>query len=174
MNVPNFLSIIRILSIPLLIIFLTNNSKAAFIILLIVVGLTDFFDGYIARKFKKQTRLGMALDSVADKLLILSSFIALAAVYKISLLKLSLIFFREFIVIIGSIFIGFKKGKIEFIESMPATYLGKITTAIQIITLAAVVLNIYPAFFIWLTIVLSLAAGSQYLFIGSKLLSAKI
>lgn len=66
MNIPNLLSILRmILVIPLLYSALTNQ-KTLFLIIFIIGGLTDILDGAIARKFKKTTELGSKLDSIAD------------------------------------------------------------------------------------------------------------
>jgi len=173
MNVPNFLTAVRIILTPILVLFLINDFEIAFIIGLIIAGVTDFFDGFIARKFNRETRLGAELDSAADKFFIISLFITIAVIYKINLIILSLIFFREFIVIVGKILIHVKKNKAEIKELISVTYASKITTAVQIITIAAIIFNIYPWFFVFASMVLSLASGIQYFFIGSKFIFVK-
>jgi len=173
MNAPNFLTIIRILLTPILVVFLINDLEIAFIIGLIIAGATDFFDGFVARKFNRETRLGAELDSAADKFFIISLFITIAVIYRINLVILALIFFREFIVITGKILIYAKKNKAEIKELISVTYLSKITTAVHIITMFAIIFNIYPWFFIFASAVLSLTSGIQYFFIGSKFIFVK-
>lgn len=72
-NVPNILSASRFFLLPLLFIFLNMDMKIAFIILYILVGATDFFDGLIARKFNMLTEIGKKLDSFSDLFFYLAS-----------------------------------------------------------------------------------------------------
>ena len=85
-TIPNIISISRILLSPLMY-FLWGN-KVQLLLLLIVIGLTDFFDGFIARKLKKQTLLGAWLDSIADFVFFIS-FIVFVAIFEFeSIVKL--------------------------------------------------------------------------------------
>ncbi|QVK19911.1 CDP-alcohol phosphatidyltransferase family protein [Mycoplasmatota bacterium] len=72
-TIPNILSVSRAVFLPLLFIFLYNDQRIAFIIGYVTLGLTDFFDGKIARKYNTQTELGMYLDTYADILFFVSS-----------------------------------------------------------------------------------------------------
>ncbi len=65
-NIPNFLSLYRLLSFPLVLYFALNNNENLFVIFLIINLITDILDGLIARVFKQQTELGARLDSIAD------------------------------------------------------------------------------------------------------------
>ncbi len=77
-NVPNFLSISRIMSIPLLIILLSYDEHVAALTVFVCAAISDGLDGFIARRFKQKTMVGAYLDPIADKLLLTSSFVAFA------------------------------------------------------------------------------------------------
>ena len=72
-NVPNALSVSRVLFLPVLIIFVIMDMRLAFLIGYIILGSTDFFDGFIARHFNQKTDIGKTLDSVADIFFYVSS-----------------------------------------------------------------------------------------------------
>jgi CDP-diacylglycerol--glycerol-3-phosphate 3-phosphatidyltransferase len=79
-NLPNSLTLLRIFLVPfLVVVLLTKFSAREFIGLgiFLVAAITDFFDGYFARRFNQMTRLGALLDPIADKLLMSSAFISL-------------------------------------------------------------------------------------------------
>jgi phosphatidylglycerophosphate synthase len=73
LTVPNFLSISRVLFIPLLLFFVQNEMRLAFLIAYLLVVSTDFFDGKIARRFNQCTDIGKILDSYCDLILYLST-----------------------------------------------------------------------------------------------------
>ena len=84
MNLPNKLSIIRVALIPVIVVLLYQQSDACRIIagaLFIIASLTDFLDGYIARKFGQTTKLGKYLDPLADKLTLFSVGFCVALIY---------------------------------------------------------------------------------------------
>lgn len=85
-NIPNALSLSRILFLPLLFVFLYNDLRFAFLIAFILLGSTDFFDGLIAKKFNQQTLLGQKLDSIADVFFYLSQAYFLYILYPTYLL----------------------------------------------------------------------------------------
>ena len=73
LNVPNFLSLSRIVFLPLLFVFVIKDMRLTFLIGFIILGSTDYFDGLIARKFNQKTELGKSLDSIADIFFYVSS-----------------------------------------------------------------------------------------------------
>lgn len=73
LTVPNFLSLCRILFIPLLLYFVHSDMRLAFMITYLIVALTDFFDGKIARKFNQTSEIGKSLDSFCDLIFYLST-----------------------------------------------------------------------------------------------------
>ena len=167
MNLPNFLSIIRILLIPILVFALFKWSTGIFLALLLVTGLTDFFDGYLARKLKKETPNGAMLDILADRLLIITLFIALAIKLDLKLILIFFILFRDIIAVIGQILL-FLRYKFTERAVIRPTLLGKFTTLIQIITIGLLAIGIGHVYLINITIWLSLITGLRYLYIGSR------
>src|ERR1041385_6791105 len=77
-NLPNSLTLFRIFLVPfLVVVLLTKYSNRLGLTIFLVAAITDFFDGYFARRMKKITRLGALLDPIADKLLMSAAFISL-------------------------------------------------------------------------------------------------
>jgi phosphatidylglycerophosphate synthase len=72
LTVPNVLSLSRLILLPMLFMFVITGQDLAFLISFIIIGSTDFFDGYIARKFDQKTEIGKTLDSLADLFFYLS------------------------------------------------------------------------------------------------------
>ena len=82
--IPNFLTISRILAVPFFVFFFYSSffySKVLCLLLFFICSLTDFFDGYLARKYNLVTSFGMFIDPLADKILILTSFFLLHSIY---------------------------------------------------------------------------------------------
>ncbi|MGC9022478.1 MAG: CDP-alcohol phosphatidyltransferase family protein, partial [Dissulfurimicrobium sp.] len=80
MNIPNLFTLIRIVLIPILIIFLINGRFFEALIVFSLAGVTDALDGLIARMLRQKTKIGAILDPIADKLLLTSSYVTLAVV----------------------------------------------------------------------------------------------
>ena len=100
-NIPNLLTIFRILLTPLFIICLFSNYPYAqlwALIIFIIASVTDAFDGYYARKYNQVTRQGKFLDPLADKILVSSAFISFAILKLVPFWMVSLIIFRDLFV----------------------------------------------------------------------------
>ena len=119
LNIPNLLSISRLLLIFPLILFLEINRPFYVFILIIIGGLTDYFDGLIARKFNLKTRLGAILDPLSDKVFYLIPLVFLCKNNLIPFWSLAFILFRE--LIISSLRNVTKDG-------LPASMMGKFKT----------------------------------------------
>lgn len=122
-TIPNMLSVSRGLFLPVLFIFIHMEMNIAFLIGYIILGLTDYFDGKIARKYNMTSEIGASIDSVADVLYYLSSGYFLFALYKSYLIPNII----PFIVLLGIVAItftysGFKFKKVNLLH----TYLQKI------------------------------------------------
>src|SRR5690606_3086491 len=132
---PLFLTLIRLILspiiLPFLFVYLLPLNYVLINIFLAIVfilfSLTDFFDGYIARKYHQESSLGRLLDPIADKFLIFSVLISLLAAGKI--------FFYWVIILIGrEIFImGLRQLALEYAITIPVSWAGKVKTAIQMI-----------------------------------------
>lgn len=128
-NVPNGLTVARIIClVPMVIIGLHNPFQGALIAA--VLGISDFLDGYIARRFNQSTALGRILDPISDRLLLITSFIIFAVTEVVPLWYLLIIGLREVLVSVGTLIIFVKKlprpdvnqlGKISALGSMIAT-----------------------------------------------------
>jgi len=104
-KIPNYLTIVRILLVPVfLILFFNVNIEIAGIVFLIA-GATDVIDGYIARKYNWVTDIGKLLDPLADKLMQISAIISLGIVERLPIWLIAFIFLKELGMIIGAAFI---------------------------------------------------------------------
>lgn len=144
-NFPTALTLIRLvvspLVLPLLLVYFLPfnlcwiNSVLGF--LFIAFSLTDFFDGYLARKMDQETHLGKVLDPIADKFLVYSTLIALLAAHKI--------YFYWVVILIGrEIFLmGVRQVALEHNFSVAVSFLGKFKTAAQMSYLTVAIVNPY-------------------------------
>lgn len=107
-NVPNTLSVIRLLMVPLFVYLFLNKQVVAAVIVFIVAGATDVIDGYIARRFNCTSTLGKVLDPLADKFLQLSAFLCLWIEGYIAWWMPLIYFIKELATALGALFI-FKK-----------------------------------------------------------------
>lgn len=147
MNVPIALTLTRLIVSPLILPFflvyllpfnfwVVNSFLAFFFILL---SLTDFFDGYLARKYQQETALGKLLDPIADKFLCYATMIALVAANKLFFFWAILLIGREFFVMALRL-IALEK-RIE----IPVSWTAKVKTALQMICLMVIILNPYQS-----------------------------
>ena len=136
MNVPNILSIARIILTPLFIILLFADFKMAKVFALLVfaiAAITDAYDGYLARKYNQITPEGKFLDPLADKILVLSAFISFAFINIIDFWMVGIIIFRDLFVT-GLRFIISSRG-FEFVTSKLSKYKTAFQLTIIILTL---------------------------------------
>lgn len=169
-NLPNYLTIIRILLIPLIIVsfyfddlVIVHRVAAS---LFFVAGVTDFFDGYLARKLNIESNFGKMLDPIADKILVGSTLLVLVAFAKVHLIPCILILVREFVV----------SGLREFLStlrvSVPVSNLAKIKTAVQMFALFTLLLGNKGSglsylddignYALWLAAILTIITGYSY------------
>jgi cardiolipin synthase (CMP-forming) len=122
-NVPNLLSILRIALVPVFLWFLLDEFFLAAIVVLAIAGLTDFLDGYLARKLNQITKLGKMLDPVADRLYIFATLLALSATGYVPWWLAALVILRDVLMLISLpvlASVGYR--------SLPVHYLGKAST----------------------------------------------
>ena len=138
MNWPNRITIARVALIPLIVILLqfdSNVCKMLALVAFMVASFTDWLDGYLARRFKIVTNFGKFLDPVADKLLVLSTMIALSGIGQFPAWVCIVVLFRE-LAVDGLRMVAVEQGKV-----IAAGKLGKIKTALQMFTLMLVMLD---------------------------------
>lgn len=181
LNVPNFITLVRILLIPVFVIlFLTptpDRSLSAAVIF-VLAAVTDLLDGYIARRTAQVTKLGKLLDPIADKLLVLSALILLVNIDRISALVALLIIARE-LAVTGIRAIAASEGLIIAAETT-----GKYKMALQVIGITMLILegtglaelgNLHLAGIVtlYLSLILGYVSGGQYVWSFWKQVVAK-
>ncbi len=167
-NIPNLLSAVRILAIPVVIGFLSSpGPQASFLAALIfaLASLTDLLDGYIARQQKKETAVGKLLDPMADKLLVLSCMIMLIPLERIPAWIVVLIIGRE-VAVTGLRGIASAEGMI-----IAASSWGKAKMVFQTLAMIGLMLH-YPylgidfhllgMILLWVSLVITLWSGIDY------------
>jgi cardiolipin synthase (CMP-forming) len=132
---PNAISVLRgLATFPVVWLILDERWRAAFWLALIA-GLSDLIDGWLAKRFQWQSRIGAGLDGLADKLLLFGIFLALVLIGRLPLWWLILVLVRDLIIVVGA---WFYNRLIEKLRPEP-TALGKVSTAAQI-TLALLII----------------------------------
>ncbi len=127
MNLPNAITIIRILLIPLFLYKIIQGEMIFATAVYLIAAISDGLDGFIARFWNLQTKLGTFLDPMADKLLVTASFLTLAVLEIIPLWLALAVISRDFIIVSGSLLVYLMKGELT-IRPQP---IGKITTFFQ-------------------------------------------
>lgn len=128
MNIPNSLTIFRILLIPVYIGLLVYEQFDEALIVLLVAGITDALDGTIARAANQRTRLGAFLDPLADKLLLTSGFVTLSSIHLIPSWVTIVVVSRDAMLLLGTAVAQFTESPID----ITPTFLGKGTTFLQL------------------------------------------
>lgn len=193
MNTPNKLTIFRISLVPLIVLvsvfpyahldimmptYLFNGvflplKNIIVLALFVIASITDFFDGYLARKNNQITTFGKFLDPIADKILVNTLFIILASMKVVPVVAVLLMIWRDTIVD-GVRMMAASKG-----EVISAGILGKIKTVAQMITIIVVLLNNIPFefyrlpvsdFLIWFSTLTSLFSGYAYVFAAKDII----
>ena len=133
MNLPNLLSLLRIILTPLFIIFLFSDDRLLALIIFAVAAITDAYDGHLARKYNQITSQGKFLDPLADKILVLSAFFSFAFIGIIDFWMVGIITFRDMF-ITGLRWVISNKG-FEFVTSKLSKYKTAFQLTIIILTL---------------------------------------
>ncbi|MGB9627445.1 MAG: CDP-diacylglycerol--glycerol-3-phosphate 3-phosphatidyltransferase [Thermodesulfobacteriota bacterium] len=176
MNLPNSLTLIRVLLIPFFVIFIINKSFNLALITFAIAGITDGIDGLIARWTQQRTELGAYLDPIADKLLLIASFITLAIIEMIPSWLTVIVITRDVIILLGFLVMILT----NYHPKINPSLLSKITTVLQICTVLIVLLKNSSSIFkqmsgivIYGTAFFTILSGLQYIYIGTRILNEK-
>ncbi|WP_035766183.1 CDP-diacylglycerol--glycerol-3-phosphate 3-phosphatidyltransferase [Butyrivibrio sp. NC2002] len=155
MNLPNKLTVLRVIMIPFFVVFLLFNilgdaDKWVALGIFIVASLTDMLDGKIARKYNLITDFGKFMDPLADKLLVCSAMICLIELHRIPAWIVVIIIAREFIIS------GFRLIAVENGRVIAASYWGKFKTTFQMIMVILMIADI-PQLALVTTIIMYIA-----------------
>lgn len=175
MNLPNKLTMLRILLIPIFIVVLMLGYFYAAGIIFIAASATDALDGHIARKYNLITNFGKIMDPLADKLLVTSALICLVELGEVAGWMVIVILAREF-VITGLRTVAAGGGVI-----IAAGNSGKIKTVLQMVALAVILLRNWPfALFtnvnvgfiiLWAAVIMTVYSGVEYIVKNKKVFS---
>jgi cardiolipin synthase (CMP-forming) len=178
MNVPNLLSLFRILITFFFILAVYHDRFDYALFLFILQGITDLLDGFIARVMSKKTNLGAYLDPIADKTMLVGAFVMLSIKDIVPLWLPVLIVLKDLVVAVG-FFLLYRLGRT--IKPVP-TMFGKITTTCQIAAVLFILLinifswsnmRIYSDVFIIVTAFFTVLTGCHYVYVGIQMLHEK-
>jgi len=163
-NLPNALTLFRIFLVPVLVVvLLTKFSNFLGLAIFLVAAITDFFDGYFARRLNKTTRLGALLDPIADKLLMSAAFISLVELGVARAWIVVIIIGREFAVS-GLRAIAAQNG-----VTIAASPLGKTKTVAQVIAISLLIVGYELGEFrftgelaLWVVMLFAIVSGIDY------------
>lgn len=175
MNLPNKLTMLRIFLVPIFVFFLLvpllgENTKWLTLAIFIVACLTDFLDGYIARKYSLITNFGKFMDPLADKLLVCSALVVLTSLGKTPSWFVAIIIAREFVVS-GLRLIAVDNGIV-----IAASWWGKFKTTFQMLYIILIIadisaISIITTIAFWLTLALTIVSMVDYLWKNRSVIS---
>jgi CDP-diacylglycerol---glycerol-3-phosphate 3-phosphatidyltransferase len=186
MNIPNALTVTRIFLVPLLVVVLLTKFEGRMILgvrkelvgaaIFGLASLTDWLDGYLARRQHQVTSLGQVMDPLADKLLTSAAFLALVQMGLAPAWMVAIIIGRELAVT------GLRNRAYHRGIAMPASSLGKIKMVAQVVAILALILaDVYlPGFLIigraalWIVVVLALVSAADYFRRFGDLMSTRV
>jgi cardiolipin synthase len=169
LNIPNFLTLLRLFSIPIFLALLSEHRYRYALYLFVAAALTDALDGTVARWFDSRTEIGAFLDPFADKLLLLSAFVTLTFENEFPGWLLGVVVIRDIVIVFGYLMISFFTG--ERVPVRPS-YLGKLSTVMQLGCVIAVLAragNYWPEDFNALliaTVAVTAASFVHYMYRG--------
>lgn len=170
-SIPNILTIVRMLLTPLFVILLLRDMFTMALLVFAFAGISDGLDGFIARYFNQRTALGAYLDPMADKLLLVSSFVALAVLDVIPAWVTVVVITRDVIIVLGIATLTLTEKKYEVRPSL----VSKCTTTAQIVTVMLFLfdpgrakLAVLHGPLLWITAILTILSGLHYIYIGMR------
>ena len=186
MNLPNTLTLVRIVLVPLLVVVLLTEFEGRRIfgvskelvgaVIFAVASITDWLDGYLARRRRQVTWIGQMLDPIADKLLTSAAFISLVQLDVAPAWVVAIIIGREFAVT-GLRSLAHARGFV-----IPVSRFGKIKMSLQVATILLLILGTGPVpvlgpigrIMLWVVLIAAVASAGDYYRRFQRLLSARV
>lgn len=172
-SIPNILTLLRILLTPVFIILILKHLYPQALLVFALAGISDALDGFIARCFDQRTLLGAYLDPLADKLLLVSSFVCLGMMKVLPAWLAVLVIARDIIIILGIAILTITQKSYD----VQPSGISKCTTATQLVTIMVILLHqsfgllnsaLGPLY--WLVAGLTILSGMHYIFLGMGIL----
>lgn len=167
MNLPNLITLGRLLSVPVAVYLLMQTAYMAAFLLFVAAGISDALDGYLAKRYNQTTRLGAFLDPLADKTLLVSIYVTLGLQGDLPNWLVVLVVFRDLLIIGGAVLAPLVRVEVR----IRPLAISKLNTAVQI-GLAAFVLgqlaldvrvDLVESAMIYLVAATTAASGASYL-----------
>ncbi len=172
-NIPNILTIFRILLTPLFVIFLIRDMFSFALLVFSIAAVSDALDGLLARVFNQYSVLGAYLDPIADKLLLVSAFVSLAVLKIIPPWLTVIVISRDIMIVTGISIFAMTDIPIE----MKPSLVSKCTTVAQLFTIILILLDpqipgahIIKLLLFWITAGLTITSGLHYIYFGLNVL----
>jgi cardiolipin synthase len=175
-TVPNFVTLLRLAIIPGFLYCISEGRHEAALVLFVAAGISDGLDGYLARRFDMKSAFGAALDPIADKLMMMSSYVMLSIPAYSGRIHVPpgltiLVISRDFLILLIALLMLLTTN----IRSFPPTRIGKTNTVVQILTILAVLcLDLWnlPRIFATVpfiaTAAFTVASGLQYVYLVAR------
>jgi CDP-diacylglycerol--glycerol-3-phosphate 3-phosphatidyltransferase len=164
-NVPNVLTLLRIVAVPVLVVALldeTQNGDVIAAIVFALAALTDGLDGYIARRRRQVTTFGKLMDPLADKLLVIAALVSLVSLDRLAAWIAMVIIARE-LAVTGLRSVAAERGVV-----IAASWLGKLKTALQVAAVFALIaFDPAPAWvdvLLYVAVAVTVVSGADYFF----------
>ncbi|MCU7882159.1 MAG: CDP-alcohol phosphatidyltransferase family protein [Candidatus Thiodiazotropha sp. (ex Lucinoma aequizonata)] len=171
-DIPNLISVLRILLTLPIVWLLFEHEFSYALILFAVAGFSDGLDGLLAKRFGWQSHLGGLLDPLADKALLMSSFLVLGGLGLIPVWLVILVIFRDLTIVGGALYYNFS---VEELDAHPSL-ISKLNTLLQIMLVLLVVTDAGPfllpnellSFLTWATGFTTLVSGVAYVWVWAR------
>lgn len=165
LNLPNLLTVLRIMLVPALVVALLGNTPGGDVLAAVVfalASLTDFIDGYLARARDSITTFGKLMDPLADKLLIVAALISLVSLHRLAAWVAMVIITRELAVTV------LRLAATQAGVVMAASMFGKVKTCLQIVTILAIIAvhgpPVWVTALLYVTVVVTVLSGLDFFF----------
>jgi len=174
MGLANWLTLLRILLIPVFVSLLVYRQRGPALAVFLAAAVTDLLDGYVARRRGSQSRLGAFLDPLADKLLLMASFVTLTWLKALPFWIAAVVISRDLILAIGALAILIVGARL----TPRPTWAGKFATFFQVLVVLSGVLTRFYQWpvgattVIWLAAIFTVISGLQYIVQGMRFLNA--
>ncbi|MGI6205654.1 MAG: CDP-diacylglycerol--glycerol-3-phosphate 3-phosphatidyltransferase [Anaerovoracaceae bacterium] len=174
MNLPNKLTTMRMILVPVFIVLYLMEYNVAAVIVFIAASCTDFLDGYLARKNNLVTDYGKIMDPLADKLLVTSALVCMVQTQVVPAWMVIVILAREF-AITGLRAVAASEGIV-----IAAAWSGKIKTVTQMIAVIFLLLDNWPfslinfpfaKIMLWIAVIMTIYSGCEYIWKNRKIFS---
>jgi cardiolipin synthase (CMP-forming) len=174
MNLPNLLTLLRILLIPVFVIFILNKETEWALGTFAIAGITDGVDGLVARLTHQRTELGAYLDPIADKLLLSAAYITLAIIEVLPSWVTVVVITRDVIILVGLLTFILTGDR----PKLQPSRISKLTTVFQISTILLALLKqyhpsiaLFASAVIYATVLFTILSGSHYIYLGTRILN---